>query len=91
MISTLGRSYQFCENRHLLMTKYKKWGLIERKSAAALSKHTRRTNSGTALALADGSSGRHPVGLPREEGEGFAEDTAKRGFGEAGHRSSGNY
>lgn len=30
------------------------------------------------------------MGLLREEGEGFAEDKVKWGFGEAGHRLSGN-
>jgi len=30
------------------------------------------------------------MGLPREKGEGFAEDMAKWGFNKAGHRSSGN-
>lgn len=73
------------------MARYKNWGLIEKKSVAALQKHIGWTNSGAALAPADGSAAaqegtRGTMGLPREEGEGFAEDMAKWGFGEAGHR-----
>lgn len=56
MTSALGRSYQFCEIQHLLMARYKNWGLTEKKSVAALRKHAGRTNSGAALALADGSA-----------------------------------
>lgn len=56
MNSAIGRSYQFCENQDLLMAKYKNWGLIEKKSGAALRKHAGQTSRGTALALADGSA-----------------------------------
>lgn len=76
MTSALGRSYQLCENQHLIMARYKNWGLIEKKSVAPQRKHTGRTNSGTALALARGSAaaregtpwgcpGRRERGLPR--------------------------
>ena len=73
MTSALGRSYQFCENQHLLMAKYKNWGLIEKDSVAALRKHIGWTNSNMALALTDGSAAARegtPWGCPgrRERG-----------------------
>lgn len=85
MISTLGRSYQFCENQHLLMAKHKKWGLTENKSVAALSKHARQTNSGMALAYGSaaaqestrwGCPGRRERGLLRTQQNG---DSVRQG------------